>query len=879
MQASQLITSYSVPPQSSFSCPPCSIRLRSDGKSVPVRQTYCIIQRPEAQLQCFLEEGEKHGTSRVAASVFSINDTQSPAVFLETIPVNHDARAQSSCDVIVVHQNGTIRRIAGDLSAQRWSTMISDLHHEPTSNLEVRAAHWISQEQAKNSLLKNRPDLQISHDSGDSGFMVLIAKRTVVAAKRTEDMIYGIWSLAEQGVPKGLGNKAAHRTTPLVLQTLPDTETWRNNHATQYSFNSVNGALSVAFNRGLITYDLSTYAPRIASKLSVACADTSLPMPLTPSLAVGSTPSAVTLYDTKYGSIQSAVDLERIGSRRKRKRSGSTSRNSVRFIAYFAKIKRLLACLGHALVAFDIAYSDPQGSRNALPGDGMLIDAIGRGKPSENRKHIEAAGGPYLDFGIVRGPNDHNESWMSQKQRLDEFASKGDVTAFDELMAKELCASLDATEIIDDGTLQLPRRLLHVAQSKVDYLVSKVFALLSDIEPGVSESAETGNYLKIVMPTTKLIHWLILANQLTDQRVEKALQRIRSSQASAVRPGAVALALTRDQPSYEMITDYLKHSPSLPLSETLQAAKLLLADLVANATTDLPPASLQEGVTNHEMSFSEDAMPTDRGDDSKAIQAFAVSLKLPSDDTLTPNTASAALLNALQSLGSHSSQDVTTGLRSQLSQVEILSIVQVLRQQLFHSGHASYLPTPPSSATSSPKLGDAHAEGISLSLDCILRLLSSCLDAIGPVGFLAQSENDDFLEKMIPELKSEVSFAFEGMQETNHLQGLLREVIRYGDSAQGSNHGHVTKPQSQQLNLEGQQKPGTIVTLYSEAKVDQGDIDGHEWLLPLSLRANNIVSETKVRKGGGQVSKRSRRDILRLQDRNVGKYSFERLVL
>ena len=50
--------------------------------------------------------------------------------------------------------------------------------HEPTSNLDVRAAHWISQEQAKNSLLKNRPDLQISHDSGDSGFLVLIAKRT-----------------------------------------------------------------------------------------------------------------------------------------------------------------------------------------------------------------------------------------------------------------------------------------------------------------------------------------------------------------------------------------------------------------------------------------------------------------------------------------------------------------------------------------------------------------------------------------------------------------------------------------------------------------------------------------------------------------------------
>lgn len=844
-----------------------------------MRQTYCVIQRPEAQLQCFLEEGEIHGTSRVAASVFSVNDMQSPVIFLETIPVYHDVRAQSSCDVVVVHQNGTIRRIAGDLSAQKWSRIISDSHHEPISNLDVRAAHWISQEQAKKSLLKNRPDLQISQDSGGSGFLVLIAKRTMFAAKRTEDMIYGIWSLAGQGVSKGFDNKAAHRTAPLVLQTLPGTETWRNNDATQYSFNSVNGSLSVAFSRGLITYDLSLYAPRIASKLLVASAGTSFPMHLTPSLAVGSTPSTVTLYDTKYQSIQSTVDLERTGSRRKRKRSGSTNRNPVQFIAYFTKIKRLLACLGHTLIAFDIANSDPQDNRNTLPNDSMLIDAIGRGKPSENQKRMEAADTPYLDFGTVHEPNDRNESWMSQEQRLNEFASKGDVTSFDELMAKELCTSLDATEVIDDGTFQLPRRLLHVAQSKVDYLVSKVFAPLSDIELGVNESAETGNYLKIVMPTTKLIHWLILANQLTDQRVEKALQRMKSPQTFAVRPGAVALALTRDQPSYEMITDYLKHSPSLPLSETLQAAKLLLADLVANTTTDLPRTSLQEGATKHEMSFSEDAMPTDPGDGGEAVQTLALSLKLPSDNTLMPSAALAALLIALQGLGSHASQDVTTGLRSQLSQAEILSVVQVLRQQLFHSGHTSYLPTPPSSATSSPKLGDTHAEGTSLSLDCILKLLSSCLDAIGPVGFLAQSENDDFLEKLIPDLKSEISFAFEGMQETNHLQGLLREVIRYGDSVQGSNHSHVTKPQSQQPNLEGQQKRGTIVTLYSEGNVDQGDVDGREWLLPLSLRANNVVSETKVRKGGGQVSKRSRRDILRLQDRSVGKYSFERLVL
>jgi hypothetical protein len=879
VQSSRLITSCSVPPQSSFPCPPCSIRLKNDTESSPVRLTYCVLQRPDLQLQCFTDKDEGYAISKVAISAFSLDGTQSPVIYLETIPLYHNPDGQVPCDVVVVHQDGTIRRIAGDLSAQRWSMKILDASNVAASNLVVRAAYWMSEEHAKNSFLKNRPDLHLGRDGRGSSLLALIAKRTMASEDGTQDMIYGIWSVEEQHLSNAFSGSIFQGITPLVLHTLPETKRWRNHDTSQYSFNSINGALSVSFSHGIITYDLSTYAPKVSSNLFLDTTATSYPMRLTSSLVVGSTSSAVNLHDGRFQSIQSTVDLEQIWSKRSRTKRAKANQNSIRFIAYFAKIKRLVAFRGHALIAFDITNNDTQGTSRALPGDGMLIDAVGRGMRSGSPHPVEISAAAYQEIGTPFKPYHHDKaSWVSQRHRLDELAERCDIPAFDDLMAKELCNSSDG-ELFDYGALQLPRYPLYVDQAKINYLISKIFEPFSDVDDGIGESANFGNNLKLGLQTDRLIHWLVLANQLTDRHVERALQRTKSSRAFALRPGAVVFALTRDQPSCEIIIDYLKHSQYLPLSDIIQAAKLLVGDVVANASRVLDPTLLRDGNADQIIPFYDDVNPTGQGEDARDTQRLTFPMKRRSGDTLAHGSSSVALLIALERLGSHSHQDITAELHSQLSQSEILSIIQILRQQLFYGGHTSYLPTTPTSTRSSPKLGSTHTGGASMNLDTILKLLSSCLDATGPVAFLARSKTDNFLEQLIPDLKSEISFAFEGMQETNHLQGLLREVLRYANSARMSNNGHIKHSPSTHSLPEGQEKRGTIVTLYTEPKVDQGDVEGQGRFLPLSLRADNVISTTKVRKGGGQVSKRSRRDIRKLQERNVGNYAFERLVL
>ena len=844
-----------------------------------MRYTYCVVQRPEAQLQCFYETDSPQVSSKSMVSVFSLSDTQSPAIFLETIPSRQNSGASTPYDIVIVHQNGFMRWIAGDLSAQRWSTKMPDESIMPASDLTVKAAHWISGSQARRSLLKNRPDLEVDGDGKDLGLLALITKRMTSSDQGAQDIMYGLWSLTEMRSLSALSQRSGKSMTPLVTKALPDTKTWRDIESAQYNFNPVNGALSVSFRNELITYNLSNYTPEVSSKLSTE--SNSYPMRLTPSLAVGSTSSTVTLYDSKYNSIQSIVDLQQTGLRRKRKRSGGANRSSIQFIAYFAQIQKLIALRGRALIAFEITRSATQGSRNALSGESMLIDAIGRGKPSGKPPNMETPESSYLDFGTsTKASSGGNEKWASLRNALENLFEKDDVIAFEELLAEELCSSSEPSERTSYAGLQLPSPSHHVDQVKVDYLISKVFEPVSDVDVGWDETTEPGNNLKIALRTPRLIHWLILARQLIDKKVEEALNRTRSSHAFTVRPGAVGLALMREQPSSEMITDYLRQSAVLPLRETLQMAKVLLKHVIANATTSLPPTLSQDRGKDHEVFLAEDAVPTEQEDDVGSAQPLALGLKLPPEDTKAPSQSWKALLIALKRLGSHSSRNVTAALHSQLSQSEILSTIQVLRQQLFHSGHTTYLPTPWTLAHSSTKPSDTHTDRDLMTLDTILRLLGNCLDAIGPVGFLAQSESDDFLERLIPELRSEVSFAFEGMQETNHLQGLLREVIRYADSTQIGKDGFAANhPFPEHVHLDAQQKSGTIVTLYTEPTQDQGDVEGRGGLLPLSLRANNIVSQTKVRKGGGQVSRRSRRDILKLQDRNVARYSFERLMM
>lgn len=834
-----------------------------------MRHTYAIINRPDPQLCYFAEQAESLGTSNAPEARLPLTGTKSAVIFLETIPLFQKSDASLSWDVLVVHQDGTLRRFSGDLSVQRWTTQIASLLEDPESPMVLAAAHWMSAEQTKKSLLKNRPDLLIGDHHQQSTFLAFVAKKMNESGTEVLSMVYGLWHVTEQPSHNTarLGVNTVHKNPALLLHSLPATKKWRKDDSARYTFNSATGVLSIAHDNGLSSYDLTALTPQLLSKFSPRSGELNKKtssLRLTPTLAVTATPNTLTLFDTKYQSIQSTIDLDYARSTRKRKRGGNVDSDPIELVTYLAKIKRIIGRRGHTLVSFDVGNVGPHGKYDALAGGSLLIDAIGRGMPSTGAQTTMAPGLAVLDFGtLIMPPHPSKEEWLPQQQQLDELAKTGDSARFEEMMAEELCDLLNPDDLSYQADIQLPSSMLHLDQNKVDYLLSKIFQPISRGEQVLNDSTGPADGLKIIFRLPTMIRWLISMGLLTRNRVEMALCS-KMSKAARLNPGAVPLALTRDDPSHQMIVDYLEHSPQLTVSEILQTIKILLSQVIKTTqeTQHFSPMRL-ENILGQDL-------------DSESTVKLTMTVSHPPQDATPLDRSTTSLLMALEKFGSHSAHTITKEMRSCLGQPEVLSIIQVLRQQLFHSGHTSYLPTPPVSASGSPNLG-ATQRASSLSLESMLKLLSSCLDAFGALGFLAQSEGDGFLERLIPDLKSEISFAFEGMQETTHLQGLLREVVRFADSENDHNNYFADSPTNH--TPQTVQKPGTVVTLYRESRADRGEVENTREILPLSLQADDAIRRDRVRKGGGQVQKRSIRDALRLQSRNVPKYSFERLVL
>ncbi|KMU82198.1 hypothetical protein CIHG_10592, partial [Coccidioides immitis H538.4] len=99
VQFPKLISSYAIPPQSSISCAPCSVKEKSAATSTVKRYTYCSMNKPERQIRCFVEEfsSSERGSANFSTLVSSLEDSESPVVSrLWCLQPQPPARSRSS---------------------------------------------------------------------------------------------------------------------------------------------------------------------------------------------------------------------------------------------------------------------------------------------------------------------------------------------------------------------------------------------------------------------------------------------------------------------------------------------------------------------------------------------------------------------------------------------------------------------------------------------------------------------------------------------------------------------------------------------------------------------------------------------------------------
>jgi hypothetical protein len=834
--------SYAIPPAASFVCNPTSIRVKT-GKHTHTRYTYCATRRQGHQrLDCFQERFDNNLSQGVTSSSAPVIEHVGDVVHLELL--SDPATTSVGTDehsISVLFQNGVLRLYSQGLYKEENAVQLAELHSSAHCH-DILTARRMTFDEVRGTTLKHRPDILASAEATSSFIFVLYRQR--IDLKFTAHV--GVWS-----VPLTSTASTSSRLTDITAiatYSLPDAQLWSQEADLQCSFNPKATSLLITGVKGVANFDFSSYSPRLTWEEHILDHGLSSAR-INNSFVATSSATSLTIHDPKYKSSRTVLDLTQIGKKRKREKGNPAGHGYVRIVDYFRELGKLVTVRRNHLLSFELS-----GTQN----EAMLIDSIGCG----NLNSVKVGEGIRLELeigAVVDLMGIPLEQWTILQQKMIAAAEADDAAGFE-------AVALEA--------VQNPDSLDRLSEQQIEFLLSKIFRWTGDV-PASQETQFHGQpHLQIAIPAFTVLSLLIDHGAVARHTVQYALKASHQGEnLPHVEAGMIPAALIESDRTFVLLKNFLD-TPALLDAPELAAivgrlVKLVLLETYANRSA-----------ASQQMLDRDDVMDVEEEFDAQEAQATATSQgNLDATDTELTSVLR-ILVIALEKFARFGTVAIAEGLRTSLNRTEIGTLIQVLRQQLYEGQHTTHIaqevyPSPPVSASSS--LEDRVSDPV-LSLDATSKILLGCVDAVGSLGFLADGSQDDFLARVIPELKSETALATQGLEEASYLRGILRETIRYAQSADKEFLGDSTTSLTEGA-APTVPKPGTIITIYSEPTIDQGDIETKSGILPLSLRAENTIALTKMRKGGGQVKDRSLREVREMENRNKGLYSFERLVL
>ena len=717
-------------------------------------------------------------------------------------------------DVLAIQEDGTLTAFSSDGATIKYKCLLKT-SPDPISILD---AHYLSKVEAQSSVLKSRQDL-ISTVPDDAVFLAVVYQ-----GGESKDLNLGIWASPNLSVP----------LEPLIWHSLDQLKT-ASIKKTHIEFVSGHKKLEIDTSSLVTTFDITTIVPQKLSERKSIVPDSISRLDLSPEITLYMTPGKLQIYNKTFSALQASSNSNMTTLKRKR---GADNTSRMTLIAYFAQMRKVLAFNGTQVLSIDVRPIG--GSQNPFKQGSLLIGNILRGCDRSDQTDRSP---PSFKCSIGRVEREGQvKDWSIISKDLDVLAQAKDAKGFEERFKTTF-------------SLQKPKDLISskLPPSKANYLLCKIFA------PTSTDGDVASKNFKVDLVLPDLLRWCMSSGLLESSRVAGALQLNQA----AVKSTAVAQALLEGDSQHELLDYYIQHSPFLQPEVLSFVAKALINQALHQSESEiqlLPTANAEIEMVN--------PVP---------IQQLVLGSRPDEMSTNTPT--STCLARTLKRLAVAGSAIVSGQLRSSsFDQRQILAMIQFLRQQLFLGGYSrlaemrSY-PSPPASNTGE----EGENEKVSqqrISLEGIVILLNGCIDALGPIGILGSAEERAFVERMVPELLSEVTSASQAVGDSTFLQGILRETLRYAESVERQPFEVRSKVENKEVSAVG---TGQIITLYSEP--DSADpVSSSRSALPLSLKAEEDIDKFKVRKGG-QLQRRSAREIGMLKDRLKSPYSFERLVL
>ncbi|KAF2111455.1 hypothetical protein BDV96DRAFT_623572 [Lophiotrema nucula] len=906
LQNPQLVTSYALPPQTSFTTPPCSLYRKGNSSRPTRRFTYASVfdssSRNKSEIVCFLEETRKDTPADTAKSSYQFDNQHGTLVLIDAIPLgNSNLTTDASHDVLVVFQDGHTACLSADLQDVRWEALLettSKKKSQSGSGTKVEYAALSSANNVVRGFLRNREDIAslLGPTSNVDSNLLDLTQILCMAAIHSNSTI----SLSLHHIQPRSTDLVSSRLTPLkrlVGWVLPSSTvaTTAASATRSYSLHTSSGVLHLLVDGGLVSYDFTGLLPRVTSEVKPTGARIESFLRISPDLLFATSAHAGSLFDVKYNSIQAHTvltpSLNEQSPSRKRKHAelgvGTVADTSPTLIAFFSETGLAVAVRNNEVVGFQL-WSTLARKKQRAHG-ALLIDSIGRGIPQKQRTSNKSS---------------TDADWQVKVRRLDEYASKGNIAEFEEEFARFLGIKLAASEkgreeqatraegtrnsekgpLLTNGVheklpaingspdeeessatpdaplrkWELPKSLAdearHLHRRKAMYALSKIFSW-HEAESVSKDSQQPA--LKVDFFPPNVLEWLLRAGYLTKESIRHSVQfnfAHNMTTLPTLTDGDIVKALVHFDTDLHILSAVLNNSQFLPIGEVVQAIKSLMESLDDHAKSEDGPKLLTNGVES-----SEDEMDIDFVSELEAASHdIDRALSMLDHGILT---RSHTLRPALIRLHTFSARVVTSTLRSMLPRHDLESLIRVLLFELRNGGWT----TPYDSAESENPAAEPSAEAPDdHAVSIIASLLSCTLDAIGTGAWLASvgaSASEDTPEDIMNELHEETTLALNGFWEARFMRGLLSEFLRYAANLQ-----KTQKPTNRSLQNQG--KPFGLEMIP----------DDELPMLPLGGKVDLGIEKTKPGKGGKR-EERSAREIGMLISKRVPKYSFERIVI
>lgn len=869
VSASRLITSYAIPPQSSFSCAPISLRTRTS-KHIIDRRTYAATQGPKPEITLFKDSSEGATSTESTTTKCTVENSSSPIFFLGTTNAKTFNSSASISDLLVVKKDGEIQCYDGSTLVEKWTSPATALYREAKSRkaFEVEFVHLSDSYSASQGILKSRKDVltifpqEITKESYNPEILIIVTK----AKNESPTLDLHIVSLPRRSATM---NGKKHSVDSLLTAELPAARL-ENSQKVSYSIQVSTGTLQELANQVLTTYDLTGSQPKIQARFTAPHSQTFVRLSAATTMVASE--SAITIYNQKYQSKLATLDIKPSTASRKRKRgeehangasNGTVHNPTYDFVAFFSKLGSAFAILDNSLVGIQID--------SAQAGDGKfraglrLIDSIGSSSNEQMRlthdggvlfKKLKNLNGSMAMDSFLPCSIGLEKPWIKETVEFDRFSEQfqSNPDLFDRKIAPYLGLKFGPETDTHMGFGNGERlNAIDVDRRWVLFAMSRIFTL------ELAEGGDLNSRLAIALFPKQTMIWLMENGFMTTSNIETALKRGGNS-VKSIPAGQLTDIIVELDPEMDWLYTLIYFN-ELGVSELTHALKIIMRSLGVIAEN---PTATQMLLTNgYHTEYSQELIEADldemdliNGDleeraEKEADQAQAEIEAAEYKLTTGAGIRGEALSLVLTKLDKFPSHTVVQGLQIEFSHLELNCLIYLMRYQLAAGAWTTrYTDDDPEGMV------DDEAELPNDTITLMANTLNNCVDAIGAGGWLTGPRryvDKDPLEAedFVVSLGLEISAALEGAQEAVYLQGSISEMLQYSEAVRPAvNSMHPIK-------------------LLSKQEVTS---------LPLGLKPEKEISEQKVG-AGGAVYNRTKRDKGYLKSQKVGKYTRERIVL